>query len=930
MFLKSLDIHGFKSFANKTTLLFKPGVTAVVGPNGCGKSNIVDAIRWVLGESSARSLRAEVWGDVIFSGSEERKALGMAEVGITLVNDDGLLPVEYSEVNVTRRLYRSGESEFFLNKNSVRLKDIHELFADTGIGKESYSVMEQGNIDMILSNKPEDRMVIFEEAAGITRYKMRMKESYRKLASTEENLAKLAIILNEVEKEYKSLEKQAEKALIYKNLKKEEVEYETLYNHERTQLLRKQREKNDATVKDLKEKRSAQERIISELNERIRANIERVKGLEGEMSDIKSLILKKDAELEALGIKSSHYRDRIYELKDEVSKKRHLAEKIQKGKSELDARQERLREERKSIAELISSQDEKLGGYLRETELVSTAIAEDGEQVAANARALEELEGTVRGLTVALREVIDRLLKEIDGIKLNFKGNEEKKNQLVVKVNETISQIENTLKHHATRIGDMVLTDRVNPSEGAGAETLVRVLLEDVDRVKERLDGLQLDVQTVITIQDELSNAIFGKESLHSKKEQIEVTIEKHSLRIKELKDDNLVLNARIRDNRAKKEEFSSIVNNLRTDIARQRERSKYVEENLKRLVHELERNEESLQDVGFDIKSLGERIALIESELAQFTARNAEVESEKVALMEKTKTHNSEVDSIVDEIRSCESEVGKKKSQVDDLNEAIERYDLSNAETGSKISTIMEDFKERYSISLELFQPVQRLEMKIISEQRERIKGEIASLGQVNLLAIEEWGEVKKRYDYLKEQKEDLERAKEDINVAVEKTIKTTTDTFLQTLDTVNHNFNGIFRRLFNGGKTSLFLTNSANIFDSGVEIEACPPGKSLKKRSLLSGGEKGLTAISLLFAVFMVKPSPFCMLDEVDHDLDEENIVRFLKLLKEFADTTQFIIITHNRRTIEFADVIYGITAEEAGVSKVVSLDMKEARVE
>ena len=245
-------------------------------------------------------------------------------------------------------------------------------------------------------------------------------------------------------------------------------------------------------------------------------------------------------------------------------------------------------------------------------------------------------------------------------------------------------------------------------------------------------------------------------------------------------------------------------------------------------------------------------------------------------------------------------------------------------------MDTIIENFRERYSITLELFKPEKEIDIKSINEERERIKRELSSIGQVNLIAIEEFKEVKKRYEYLTAQKKDLEKAREDINVIVAKTVKISTELFLDTFEKIKTNFNGLFRRLFNGGRTDLYLTDDSNIFEAGVDMFACPPGKSLKRKSLLSGGEKSLTAISLLFAVFMVKASPFCMLDEVDHDLDEENLIRFLRLLKEFTDTTQFIIITHNRRTIEFADVLYGITSEEAGVSKVVSLDLMEQAVE
>lgn len=925
MILKSVEIHGFKSFADKTELLFKPGVTAIVGPNGCGKSNIVDAIRWVLGESNARSLRGEVMDDVIFSGSEDRKPLGMAEVGITIVNDDRLLPIEYSEVNIKRRLYRSGESEYLINKNNVRLKDIHELFADTGIGKTAYSFMEQGNIDVLLSNRPEERMIIFEEAAGITRYKMRMKQSYKKLEATGENLIRLDIIIHEVEKEYKYLEKQAEKARLYKKLRKEEIHHETLYNYERIRNLRKQVDKNNTVVLNMREKKAIWTDEIAKLDDSIKRNIEKVRSLEGEIGETRNDIYKKEAEIEAVTSKSSHIKDRVYEIQDEITKKNQLIRKIKKNNEDLGTRLEHLHIERNNIQDLVSSQEDKLNNYLSEIEYINKAIRRGTDQVAEYTKMIEETEEAVHNLREDLRDVIDRLLKEIDSIKTRFEGTEKRKNELLKTVNGSFVKIESALKHHGTRLNDLVYS--VKESD---AHTYIEKLSEEIKSIKEKLSGLKADIELVISIQNDLSAMIFGKESMHSRKEQIEHAIEKHLKNERDFKNEIIQLNDNLKKSGEKKENFGALVNNLRPDIARNKEKIKYCDESLNRLKLELERSGESLQDFEFDINSLGERRKQFESKISRLSVECEGLEKKKVSLAEKIKEYNSLIEKIINDIQKNESKASQKRNQLDDIVKSIEKVELNNAELTSKIDTLIESFKERYSVSLELFRPEKDFDLKSINEQREKIRRNLDALGQVNPIAIEEFIEVKKRYEYLTAQREDLAKAKDDINVIVAKTVKTSKDLFMETFEKINNNFTGIFRRLFNGGKTDLFLTNDSNIFNSGVEIMACPPGKNLKRRSLLSGGEKSLTAIALLFAVFMVKASPFCMLDEVDHDLDEENILRFIKLLKEFTDTTQFVIITHNRRTIEFADVIYGITNEEAGVAKVVSLDLVGHAVE
>jgi len=925
LFLKCIEIYGFKSFAEKTTMIFKPGVTAIVGPNGCGKSNILDAIRWVLGESNARSLRGEVMDDVIFSGSDGRKPLGMAEVGLTMVNDDGLLPVEYSEVNIKRRLYRSGESEFFLNKNSVRMREILDLFADTGIGKPAYSVMEQGNIDILLSNKPAERMAIFEEAAGITRYKLRMKESYKRLAATEENLVRLNLILNEVEKEYISLEKQAHKAAQYRELKRKEVEYETIYNYMKIKEIEEKIDKNNSTLEELKKKKSEIENYLQDLNLFISRNMDRIKELEREIVQIKSNIYRRESDLETINAKMSHIKDRIQYVNGESEKKVQLAHKLKKLREEAESKLDKLKKEKKSVSDLIFSQEEKLNACLGEIEFITRTLEKAHLHIEEKTEEVELIQVEIQKKQEELKKVTDRLLKELDNIRSSFEHNERKKNELVITIGNAVSGIDGQLKRLITRLQDLSFMVRI---ENTGE--LIGEITEQITRIRQKLEGLKTDINTVINIQDNLSQVIFGKEGLHSKKSQIEENIEQLLIRIDSIKKVIEELTLEVTEHEEKKVEFNSIINNLRPDIARNKERINHFQDNITRLVQEISTSEESLQDVELEIKTLTEHKKQLELEIHSLMDNLNQVEEERISLNQKIEKYNKKIDTLIAEIQNTEAKANKERNRLDQLNRQAEKLELQNAELSSRARTIKETFKERYSVSLELFEPQQDVESHMVQQLREEVRIQLQNLGQVNLMAQQEFKAVKERYDYLTSQKQDLEEAKKDICNAMERTLQSSKAMFMESFENIKKNFNAIFRRLFNGGTTDLFLTNESNIFESGVEIMACPPGKSLKRRSLLSGGEKGLTAIALLFAIFMVKPSPFCILDEVDHDLDEENIIRFLKLLKEFTDTTQFIIITHNRRTIEFADVIYGVTSEEAGVSKVVSLDLMEHTIE
>ena len=925
LFLKSLEILGFKSFASKTNFHFKPGVTALVGPNGCGKSNVVDAIRWVLGETNARSLRGEVMDDIIFSGSDEVKPLGMAEVGITIVNDDGLLPIDYSEVSIKRRLYRSGESEFLINNNPVRLKDIQELFADTGIGKASYSIMEQGNVDLLLSNRPEDRMYIFEEASGITRYKMRIKESYKKLTATDENLNRLGLVIGEVEKEFKNLEQQAKKAEQYKELKKREIEYETLYNYHRVHGLKEKVESNRDTLKTLREKKQDLLSAVDRLETSIKEHMGKVRDLESEIIEIKSDIYKKDAEIEAIDSKSTHVKDRVSEVEGELAKRRQLLKKVKDGRTELTERLTAIESEIGSSVSHIESQEEKQGRYEQETERIKAIIDGNTRKLSSASIELERMGQSLAGLRDELKGVIDRLLEEIDGIKSRSRANERKKKELIDRVGESVLKLDSALRMHKQKLQDVLYS-----AKNSHASDLIDRLSDEVESLRAKLTDLKENVETVIAIQDELSRAIFGEKSFYTKKEQIEHEIETCLNKEAELKKEIFQANEEIKKESARREEFVSLMHSLTTDIARNREKLHSLAESKKMVGTELERNEESLEDLQFDIRKLEERKEEFEQDIVHLEEKKTGVDKARRKLSEATKHNNLLIEKMVEKIQKMESQVAQYRMQQEKIEGNIERIELNNAELLSRIETMVETFNENYGVSLELFRPKGHLDIQEVKKNRETVKERISSLGQVNLIAIEEFKEVKRRYEYLTAQRDDLLTAKKDINDLISNTMQYSNDMFRSCFEEIQNNFLSIFKRLFNGGTTRLYLTDDSDIFSSGVEIMACPPGKTLRRRSLLSGGEKGLTAVALLFAIFMVRPSPFCILDEVDHDLDEENIMRFIKLLKEFTDTTQFIIITHNRRTIEFADVIYGITTEQVGVSKVVSLDLVEHAVE
>jgi chromosome segregation protein len=785
--------------------------------------------------------------------------------------------------------------------------------------------MEQGNIDVLLSNRPEDRMLIFEEAAGITRYKMKIRESHRRLTATEENLVRLDLIIGEVKKEYRNLERQAEKAQTYKRLKSEEIKYERLYNYARVKNLQSQVESHSEHLQKLKDDKGTLEQEVERLNEAIKKSIEQVRSIEGDIMGIRNEIYKREAALETIDSKMGHAGERIQETEDEIAKKQSIISDWKERQNNIEQRMRELEKNRLEIQQLRHSQEEKLTNYLSEAEHLEDVIEKNRKQVQENKGAIKELEEGLDDQRVELSGVIDRLIQEIDEVKGRLSGNEKKKNELVDRIHGSLERIAKLLKYHGRKLSDL----EYSVSE-KGFKPLVKELYTEIETMQHLSRDIREDFDTVVLIQDDLSRLLFGKEGPHAKKQELEGSIDDMLHRQGELRNENENLAKENLGHMEKKQNFEELIGGLRPEIAANSVQEKNLEENVARLRREYDSSEEQLQDTKFEIEHLKERVRKQNEEIHRLSSDKKNREQERSDLARETKEQNSHIDHILKKIQASEAEVEKKTRSIDKITSTIDAIEIKNAQLTSKIESIHESFNDRYSQSLELFKPDGAVDTGKINEKRVEIRNEIAVLGQVNPMAIEEFEEVRKRFDYLSSQRADLDKAREDIDGIVAETLKTSKDLFMESFEKVRSNFNSIFRRLFNGGKTDLFLTNEANIFDTGVEILAYPPGKSPKRRSLLSGGEKSLTAIALLFSIFMEKASPFCMLDEVDHDLDEENVIRFLKLLKEFTDTTQFVVITHNRRTIEFADVIYGVTSEQLGVSKVVSLELMEQAVE
>jgi len=922
VFLKSLEIFGFKSFPDRVKVEFAEGITALLGPNGCGKSNVIDAIKWTLGEASSKALRAEKMEDVIFNGTENRRQMNVAEVCLTIDNEAGLLNFDSCEIAIKRRLYRSGESEYFINNQPVRLKDIKEMFWDTGVGKVAYSVMEQGKIDQILSSKPEERKYLFEEAAGITKFKIKRLEAERRLEKTEQNMKMLGASMSEVKKQYDTLKVQAEKATKYRQLK--DALFETEID---IQLLKLKSCVDDIALKKndeatIKEEASNIQKEIQELDSNLNENLGEVNSMQEEFSNRQKELLKLDIER----------REKENQLQLYVKMDSQLSEKLNLTIARITSCNERLINTQEEIDEMKGSVislnkkynniEENIAKMEENINLSQDKLNSNNDKIKNNREKIAMLEVDASSFSSSLKQITEDIVKELDEkLKLQGVSVEQKNNE---------AKLFTSLIERLKRIAQDSLASLNSLDEASSKESMEKVLKKGImsfNEVYELTNQMKEDFETFKQHSELFIDDFLSPEGIITKKrnidEQITKThkmIEDVKLEIEKIENENNTLAIEI-------EESKKTLEALRIDKEKKLIEIQGVQSQIK-LLEKQERSEmERLQELESEKSSH-------EAKQQQNTEEKLELEGEINSIVHKGEGLAEELLDLQKVIESKNSYLLGNRKRLEEYNSKkmavltkLEKLQMDIVSLESYIRNIKDTFRETHSRQIMEFEERMyniKMSASELREKSNKLKSEISDMGHVNFMAIEEFKEVKERHEFLTAQIQDLEKAQKDLSRITEEIRAESTQLFVDTYNKIKKNFHNMFRRLFGGGRAEVRLTDPNNVLDSGIDIFAQPPGKRLENIGLLSGGEKSMTAVSLLFATYMVKPSPFCLLDEIDAALDEQNVMRFINTLKEFANVSQYIVITHNKKTVVGANAMLGVTMEESGVSKLIAIKL------
>ena len=1181
MFLKRLETVGFKSFAERTTIEFVPGVTAVVGPNGSGKSNVIDAVRWVLGEQSAKTLRGDKMEDIIFQGSDTRNQLNFAEVSLVLNNEKSELPIDYQEVSVTRRVYRSGESEFFINKQSCRLKDIVDLFMDTGLGRESFSIIGQGKIDEILSSKAEERRAIFEEAAGVLKYKQRKNKAEFKLNETASNLDRVEDIIHEIEQQIEPLRKQAEIAKQYKakkeSLKQVEVsllitEIEQLHTKWKTILTNIEEEKlveiqektniqeKEAKVTKDRERLQEIDQLITTLQNELIKVTEQIEQLEGkrnlhierfkhaeenkqklqhekanvderiakteqiilteteQLNRLKETIKKVEAEIDTLKNKQYNRLDIVKEnlenLKsdyieylNEQAVLRNEQQTIEQQMKQIDLREqeqlessktyieeeENLQKKKKQLHQELSvledtmnkkqislaTMKENLELLRKQYEQMQLRLFEGNEQIAkltSKKDMLQEMKDSFQGFFFGVKEVlqagkagklkhiqgpvldlmevpatyvtaIDTILgtqsqhivvtdddaarQAIEWLKRENKGRATFLPLKSIEARNIPNQVIETIKNEEGYVGiaadliqtsekfrvvanhlmgNVIITNNLKNATNIAQKTYrrYRVVTLDGDVVypggsmsggakKNKSQSLFTRDKELKSIEKTLKNYEARRNDFMQKidnhKNEIATLESRVTSEAKELEQLTQSFQTLQTENNELALKLTSATDHLstydihmkqfQTEKANLRKKFDSITKNLIKITDKIKQTEQNIEtltneekEVQLNEKNVEKQLHELEITIAEYKQRQKSHEERLVSLkteMNELEIERKEINSQLDAIEKreqtleSEGELAEKITKLKQVREATtEELEARRNERTNKMQYLEDEEKEirglyrlhekfiakiqekevqanrldvalenrlnflqteyviTYEKASELFTQVDDVEKARMEVKQ--IKRSIESLGTVNLGAIDEYERLQERYQFLTEQQNDLIEAKNTLYSVIHEMDKEMTERFSAIFSEIQGSFSTVFKQLFGGGHAELILTDPDNLLETGIDIVARPPGKKLRSLGLLSGGERALTAIALLFAILRARPVPFCILDEVDAALDEANVARFSNYLKTYSEESQFIVITHRKGTMEEADVLYGVTMQESGVSRLVSVRLEE----
>ncbi len=978
MYLKNIRAYGFKSFADKIDLEIQKGITAVVGPNGSGKSNIVDAVRWVLGEQSVKSLRgSDTMSDVIFSGSKTRPAQNRAYVSLVFDNTDHYLNSDFTEIEVKRVIYNTGENEYYINNTKVRLKDITDLFLDTGAGNDSFNIISQGSVADIISSKPEARRTIFEDAAGVLKYKKRKEVSLRKLEKTKENISKIRLVIEELERSVKPLKKQSEIAKKYLTLK------EDLKNIE-IALVARDISTINIDYKKIKQEITSLEKELAQMTSSGASDTSLLEKLKLENLKLEEEITKNNNELLSLT-------ENLASLEAEklvtMERKKYDAEK-----DNLEEAQIKLKEEELSLKKSLATEQAKLKDIIADikeksiqkdqvdNDLIRAKVGKNNytskindytKEILVYENKLEILKDNIANqskMPSAVRSVLNNMrLKGVHntiGNIIETEGMYElaistslggASNFLVVEDEAASKECIAFLKENKLGRATFFPLNIIKP-RAIGTSDLLKIKDEDgVIDIASKL--VKYDSMYDNIIQNQLGNVLVVKDidalnkigrlldyrykivSLDGEVLYVGGSITGGSTKNTTLINDKLMLQELEEKVEVAKLELESINHEYEGFLAGFNDLEEQAVELSKNLIN----LNEILNTRTNNVRSLEDSLAKKELELkGAEEIGTKKLDQKLVSILEETNEVAGKKDIISDtlkqlkkkkselslQIAEVEAKNNKANTEYNRLQNTLKEKEIELGKYDVKLDNLLLNLSEVYNITYEYASSHYELDIPedIAREKVDYLKKEINSLGEVNTGAIAEYARVNERYEFLQKQSTDLEESSLELNNIITEMDKIMTERFKTTFEAISKEFNHVFRALFKGGRGTLSLTDPEDLLNTGIEIAAEPPGKKLNSIALLSGGEKTLTAIAVLFAILNVKPSPFCILDEVEAALDEANVDTFGKYLQERKNRSQFILITHKKRTMEYADVLYGITMQESGVSKIVSVNLEE----